>query len=260
MNPTPLVNKVDGKEITVSPSMLMDFVKSPHLFWLDRNLKLGWPRGAFPSLPGGMDTALKAWYDSWRPTGLPPEVRGQGLTGRPHTDQKLVTQLRTKGKNGMKPISVAHAVGGKLYSLTFQGQIDDVLLEPNGAVSVFDYKTRGSAPKPGDTEKYYEKQGDGYALLLLRNGFKPSGKGHFAYYHSPKTTTSAETGDVTFQFRAEVVHVTADAVRSELLLQKVIECLAGPCPDLRLDADEEAPRYLLNYGAAMTAKGPAVPA
>lgn len=254
MTATILTNKVDGKIITVSPSMLMDFVKSPHLFWLDRNLKLAWPRGAFPSLPGGMDSALKAWYDKWRVSGLPPEVRGQGLTGRPHPDQALVDRLRTRGKNGMKPILVAQEVGGKLYNITFQGQVDDVLLEADGAVSVFDYKTKGSAPKPGDTEKYYERQGDGYALLFARNGLKPSGKGHFAYYHSPETTTSAETGDVTFKFRAEVVHVTAQAERAEALIQDIIKCLAGPLPDRSRDLEQESPKYLHDYEAAIASQ------
>lgn len=258
MTATALTNKVDGKPITVSPSMLMDFVKSPHLFWLDRNLKLGWPRGAFPSLPGGMDGALKDWYDKWRITGLPPEVRAQGLTGRPHPDQKLVSRLRTKGKNGMTPITVTQEVGGKVYTITFQGQIDDLLLEANGDVSVYDYKTKGSGPKPGDTEKYYEKQGDGYALLFLRNGLKPSGKGHFAYYHSPEVACGAENGPVEFTFRAEVVHVTADAGRAELLIQNIIKCLAGPLPPRHLDLEQEAPAYLDAYEKAVA--GERVPA
>src|SRR5579864_2323476 len=67
--------------IILSPSSLSDFAKCHRCWWLDKVHDLKWPRGAFPSLPGGIDRVLKVWYDSFRGEDgddLPPELSAYG--------------------------------------------------------------------------------------------------------------------------------------------------------------------------------------
>lgn len=261
--------KPNGKPVTVSPSSLMDFIKSPHLFYLDRKLGLSWPRGAFPSLPDGMDDALKRHYDAWRATGLPPEVRGFKVPGRPHPDQALVTRLRTRGKKGLAPVVVTATVGGVVYGITFQGEMDDLLLCDDGTVAVPDFKTKGTAPEAGYTEKWYSTQLDAYGYILERQPLV-DGKAQFvlhpyayAFYYYPEAAgASAEDGRIHFGFKAHVERVSCSPRRTAALLDEVVRTLAAPTPPLLMDGptDErlaEKQNFLKEYIGFQTRPLPA---
>ena len=61
----------------LSPSTLNVFLDCPRCFWLDKVKNIKRPRGIFPSLPSGMDRAIKVHFDSFRTKGiLPPELKG----------------------------------------------------------------------------------------------------------------------------------------------------------------------------------------
>ncbi len=251
-----LMNDVDGKPITLSPSSLKDAQSNPHLFWIEKRKRIAWPRGVFPSLPGGMDRTLKPWYDGWRAKGeLPPEIRNSGIEGCLHPDQAMIDKWRSRGKGGMLSTIITAEVDGKEYGLTFQGMIDDAIKEKDGSLTVLDYKTRGSAPKPGDTEIYYGSQADGYALLFSRNKARPSGKGHFCYYWPVDARPNAafdERGDTNymldFGFESRVVHVEVDADRCLQVIKGLIRVLAGPIPPAD---DSERGEFLAKYSASM---------
>ena len=254
--PQMLVNS-KGKPITVSPSSLMGFIKSPHLYYLDRKENMPWPRGAFPSLPDGMDDVIKGHYDAWRSEGLPPEVRSSGVPGRPHTDQALVTRLRTRGKKGLQPVVVTADVGGVLYGVTLQGEMDELLLCEDGRVAVWDYKTKGTAPKgPEDAAMWYGAQFDAYALMLegQPEKFKVYPEAFAAYYYPEREVAinAAQTGQINFGFRAQVVRIPNSAARSLALVQDIVRTLAGPLPPLLApsivppDYNKE-PQYLADY-------------
>lgn len=245
MQPKMLVNLVDGKHITISPSGLSGAVENPHTFWLEKNMKFPWPRGIFPSLPGGMDLALKPYYDYWRSKGeLPPEARGQGITGRLMHDQATIDRWRSRGRNGMLNTVVTHEVDGILYGVAFQGMVDDMVEEDDHSLSIFDFKTKGSAPKAGDSERYYGKQMSGYALLLERNGRHPSGKAHLAYYYPDKAEARAAGGGVVFNFNCQVEHLRVCAEECEALVKSIIVSLVRPLPELN---EHEACLYLNAY-------------
>ena len=64
------------QKIGLSPSALNLFLECPRCFWLDRNKRISRPRGIFPSLPGGMDTVIKSYFDTYRlKNELPPEIK-----------------------------------------------------------------------------------------------------------------------------------------------------------------------------------------
>ena len=59
----------------------------------------------------------------------------------------------------------------KELDATLFGAMDDCLVD--GEVYIpLDYKTKGSAPNDGDSEKYYQTQLDAYTLMLHANGYK----------------------------------------------------------------------------------------
>ncbi len=64
--------------IKLSPSTIGLFLECPYCFWLQFNKIIHGPRGIFPSLPSGMDTVIKRYYDIYREReALPPEIEGK---------------------------------------------------------------------------------------------------------------------------------------------------------------------------------------
>ena len=256
MTPTMLTNDVTGKAITLSPSGLNDAFETPHLFWLHKKKNLAWPRGAFPTLPSGVDAVLKERYDDARLAhALPPELVGHGLTGLLEPDQLVVNKFRAGGKSMPKTV-VTETVNSVLYGLTFQGMVDDIVREADGALTVYDNKTKGWAPKeePEATLRYYGRQANGYALLFQAQGYKASGKAHFAY-HYPVEADTNELGALAIQFKTQVVTVPCLAMTAERDLKAVIRLLVGPCPGIGMEHEKDA--FLRDYAEAMGNNRPA---
>lgn len=251
MQPKMLCNLINGKAITLSPSSLKGALDNPHMFWLEKNMRLAWPRGIFPTLPGGMDRVLKPWYDSWRAKGeFPPEVCGQGVTGHLLKDQATIDKWRSRGSGGMLSTIVTVEIDKVLYGVTFQGMIDECVEEDDKSLTPFDFKTKGSAPKAGGSEEYYQHQLNGYRLLFERNGRKGSGKAHLAYYHPGVVSADAVASPkaVAVGFTCTVEHLSSFADDCEYLVQKLISVLVGPLPEPNC---HEACEYLAQYPAVL---------
>ena len=210
--------------VKLSPSALSVFKDCPRCFWLERRQDLKRPRGVFPSLPGGMDRRLKEWYDKYRAEGkLPPEVSGQ-LPGQLYSDQQNL-ELWRSWRTGLQAQVSPEAI--------VSGALDDLLHEPKAKTyHVLDYKTRGSPPVPGDTEKYYSTQGDAYALMLEANKLPPGPKACFVYYWPVEVGLAAagELSSAGVRFRCEVVQVEAQPQRAAKLALAATACLVGPIP------------------------------
>lgn len=200
----------------LSPTGLNLFRECPRCFWLDRNQKIARPRGIFPSLPGGIDLILKNHYDQYRGM-LPPELDGK-VTGVLYPNQERLTKWR-HWKSGLK-------VEGDHWTLS--GALDDLIQEADLRHTVTDYKTKGSAPKEGDSEKYYGGQMDAYDLMLNKNSLPSSGKAHLIYYY-PKDA-SFENGNPVFRFEAQVVTLQASADRALETINAAVACLDGSMP------------------------------
>lgn len=181
----------NGRAIQLSPSTLALFKDCPRCFWLQMKKGVYRPRGIFPSLPGGMDSVIKTYFDTFRGTkaGLPPELRDK-VEGRLLSDQLLLNKWRAR-TGGLRYAD--KKTGAKLIGL-----LDDCLVVDEGGPSTppsgrrsgreehyyvpLDYKTRGWAPKD-DTSNFYEHQIDIYEWLLQENGYKTKGLGYLVYYH-----------------------------------------------------------------------------
>jgi hypothetical protein len=174
------------------------------------------PRGIFPSLPGGMDLVIKDYFDKYRKKNeLPPELQGK-VEGKLLHDNALLNRWRN-WRTGLEYTD-------EILGVTLFGALDDCLQVGDKFVPL-DYKTRGSAPKEGDSQKYYGNQLDCYSLMLEENGY-PVGKTGYLVYYYPEHVE--ENGTVIFNVKP--VELTLDPDRARQTLKNAIKLLSGPIP------------------------------
>jgi CRISPR/Cas system-associated exonuclease Cas4 (RecB family) len=204
------------KQIRLSPSTLSLFLECPRCFWLQINENIHRPRGIFPSLPGAMDSVIKVYFDKYRIKGeLPPEIIGK-VEGKLIDNLELLKKWRN-WKTGLE-------YKDEILGVSLFGALDDCLIDDKHYIPV-DYKTRGSAPKDGASEKYYGNQLDCYALLLEQNGYPVRNWAYLIYYY-PKEVE--EEGRVNFA--VEVVRLKVDTKRAVKIIEEAIRLLNGPIP------------------------------
>lgn len=229
-----------------SPSSLSDFAKCRRCWWLDKKHKLKLPRGAFPSLPGGMDRALKVHYDNARAQGvLPSEIVGK-VPGLLYGDQANLKRWRN-WRTGLE-VEVAPGV-------SISGAVDDLLEDKaSGLFSMIDYKTRGAAPIPGGTEQYYQIQANCYEAMLWGNGMKTDEHGRFVYYWPKESLGEQAPGEFFFSFNVEVVTIATDRNHAHKLAIAAASVMEGPLPDGDCEVckfiDERSERVSMEYGAS----------
>lgn len=199
----------------LSPSRLNLFLDCTRCFWLENIKGIFRPDGVFPSLPSGMDIAIKAHFDRFRKLGeLPPEIKGK-VVGKLLGDEELITKMRD-----WKTFSFED----KEMGVIFRGGLDDCLVHESAHIPI-DFKTRGFKLEE-DSSGYYQNQLDCYALLLEKNGFKQPGFAYLVYYIVKEVK---KNGAVKFDIR--VVKIDTDSKRAMDLLRKAVEVLNGPMPE-----------------------------
>ncbi len=205
------------KPVRLSPTTGLNlFRECPRCFWLHYNERIHRPRGIFPSLPGGMDLVIKDYMDVFRKKdAMPPELEGK-IVGKLMPDLKLMDLWRN-WRTGLE-------YEDKKIKATLFGALDDCLSSGKKYIPL-DYKTRGSAPRPGDSERYYQTQLDTYALLLSANGYETASFAYLLYYY-PKTVK--QNGQVVFN--TAVVKVPTDLKRAKKTFEDAVELLHGPLP------------------------------
>ncbi len=208
-----MVKRKRTVKLSVSTGLNL-FKECPRCFWLHHKERVPRPRGIFPSLPGGMDQVIKRYFDRFR-GALPPELKGR-VQGVLMPDQGLMDQWRD-WRSGL-------TYEDRALNALLIGALDDCLM--NGEqYTPLDYKTRGSAPHEGDSEKYYQLQLDTYALLLHANGLPPTDFAYLIYYY-PQVV--AEGGVV--RFAIEPVKIAVDPARAQHMFEGAVRLLAGPLP------------------------------
>ena len=214
-----------GGKIILSPSALNLFLECSKCFWLGKNRKIHRPSGAFPSLPSGMDSVLKKYFDKFRSAGtLPPEIAGK-LPGKLLDTKEFLNEWRNnrKGIRWFDEKSEAELMGA----------LDDCLIVDDCYVPV-DYKTRGWAAKE-DSHTYYQKQLNCYTFLLEKNGHKTK---NFAYllFYSPNEVLDLDAGRpsgrpaslVAFNVEPRKVEVNPEAAYK--VFKSAVKTLRGPQP------------------------------
>lgn len=203
--------------IKLSPTKLATLEDCPRCFWLDVVKGIERPRGAFPSLPSGIDKLLKEHFDRFRDTGgLPPELKEH------HVDAHLFrnSELLKKWRNNFSGIEYLD----KEHGVLLHGAVDNIL-EKDGRLIVLDYKTRGFALKE-DTAKHYQNQLDIYNFLLRKNGYETHDYAYLLFYMPEEVL---ETGE--FIFKTDLVTMDIDVDSAEVLFKRAVDITRKSMPD-----------------------------
>lgn len=201
----------------LSPSSLHLLEECPRCFWLHHNLDKKRPESIFPSLPSGMDRILKIHFDKFRDQNkLPPELDK-------NKECKECSLFNDKGlmeiwRDYLRGVSWADENKNIL-----RGAIDNILVKGKKLI-VLDYKTRGY-PLKENTHEYYQDQLDVYNLLLRKNNYETEDYAFLLFYIPEKVL---ETGEVIFN--TELVKMKISIENAEILFNKAIKLLNGPCP------------------------------
>ncbi len=209
------------EQIQLSPSKLSLLNECQHCFWMQEKKGIKRPRGAFPSLPGGMDSVLKKYFDSHRADPI-ESLDIPGLKGQLFHDQKTLRAWRSwrQGLSCELP-----ELGIRLV-----GALDDCLII-DGKYCPLDYKTRGWAPK-SDGSEYYQTQLDCYALMLEHNNYPTNGKGYLLYFWPDFVSHG---GIVSFNKQLFELQCNPEAAVDTLKLAALV--LEGPEPEPNPDCE-----------------------
>jgi len=201
----------------LSPSSLGLLDDCPRCFWLQMVKGVKRPDAIFPSLPSGIDSVLKAHFDSYRKRGeLPPELVSHKITAKLFADTALLDVWR----NNFKGIQWTDRESG----MTLRGAVDE-LLDQDGTLIVLDFKTRGF-PLKEDTAEYYRDQIDLYNFLLGKNGYKTADYAYLLFFHPV-----GMNGHSSFLFKTDIVKMDVDVKHAEQLFKNAVKVLSGQAPE-----------------------------
>src|SRR5438093_999884 len=124
--------------LSLSPSKLSILKECPRCFYDAVVLHVARPRGAFPSLPGGMDLIVKAYVDQFR-GALPPQLQGR-VPGVLYPDLAVLRRLRN-WRSGLS-VSLTFDVRGNSVGVKLIGALDDLLVV-GSQYAPLDTKTKG---------------------------------------------------------------------------------------------------------------------
>jgi len=204
------------KVLKLSPSTLNLFLECPRCFWLDKNRNIKRPRGIFPSLPGGIDSVIKVYFDEYRlKNELPPEIKGK-VIGKLFSDISILEKWRNWRTTDLR-------YEDKSLNAILSGALDDCLIE-NGSYIPVDYKTRGYELKE-DPRQYYQTQLDCYSLMLNSSGYKTKNIAFLIYYWPVKVK---EGGII--EFHVEPIKIETNIESAKKIIKDVAELLSAPIP------------------------------
>jgi len=190
--------------VKLSPANLNLLRECPRCFWLNQVKGMKRPQGPMASIAVGLDSKIKAYCNTYRPTGaLPPLLSGK-VPGR------LLDRL---------PSSFSwsdHDLNATLW-----GKLDDCLQLNGNTYAPLDHKTRAS--KAPNIHPAYQVQMDCYTLLLERNGLPTEGKAYLAYY-LPEEGALHEG----FPFTVDIKVVETVLERAYALFRQGVEVLRRP--------------------------------
>ncbi len=210
------MQNLKGKPITVSSSSLRLMEECKRCFWLQLRMGIRRPEGAFPSLPSGMDIAIKNHFDYFRERNeLPPELRNK-IDAKLFADMKKLHAWRIpqRGIRFVDPKS----------GITLMGAIDDLLIN-NSKLITLDFKTRGF-PLKEDTHESYQDQMDIYNFLFRKNGHDTENYGYLLFYYPNQFMPNGE-----FHFHSDIRKIEVNVDNAEKHFKQAIKVLMGELPE-----------------------------
>ena len=202
--------------LKLSPSSLNLFLDCPRCFWLDKKKGIRRPEGIFPSLPRGMDSVIKEYFDDYRIKGeMPPEIKGK-VAGKLFSDLDTLKVWRNWRATNL-------CYEDKSVNAVLTGALDDCLVDGEHYLPL-DYKTRGYELKD-DPREYYQNQLDCYTLMLESSGYKTKGLAYLVYYWPLEAKK-----DGVFKFHVEPIKIETDINTAKKTVRDAALLLAGSEP------------------------------
>jgi hypothetical protein len=208
-----------GKKWRLSRSKIDLFIECPRCFYLDNKLGTARPRGPAFTLNVAVDTLLKKEFDIHRiKASQHPLLAQYGVDAVPYQHRSLDTW-----RENFEGVEHKHEPTG----LTVSGAIDDVWVDPSGALIVVDYKATskdGVIESLADSswEEQYRRQIGVYQWLLRKNGFTVSDTGYFVYANA---RSDKEAFDGHLEFKVTLVPCTGSSEWIEEVLPNIKACL-----------------------------------
>ena len=208
-----------GKKWRLSRSKIELFIECSRCFYLDNKLGTARPRGPSFTLNVAVDALLKKEFDVHRvQNSQHPLLVQYGVDAVPFQHKDLNTW-----RENFEGVEYRHEPTG----FTVSGAIDDVWVEPSGALIVVDYKATsksGTIESLADSswEEQYRRQIGVYQWLLRKNGFTVSDTGYFVYANA---RSDKEAFDGQLEFEVTLVPCTGSADWIEDVLPRIKTCL-----------------------------------
>ncbi len=204
------------KSFLLSPNTLTLFLECPRCFWFHIIKGQDFRRPEFPTstLPRGMDSLIKKYFDNYRKKNLlPPEIAH--IENASLVDEETISRWRY-WKTGL---FFQDRDGSKLY-----GALDECLIV-EGSYIPLDYKTRGFKLKE-DSASYYTFQMSCYNFLLQSNGYKVKDYAYLVFYVPLQLS---QEGVVRFDIQVVKVK-TLSSQKVYHIFKEAVECLSLSSP------------------------------
>jgi RecB family exonuclease len=194
-------------------------------------LGVGRPKGYPLALNSAVDTLLKKEFDLHRAKNKAhPLMAKYKIDAVPFQHDKM-DEWRDSLRRG---VTFLH----QRTNFLITGGIDDLWVNPAGALHVVDYKATAKDGEIGidaDWQIGYKRQMEIYQWLLRRNGFQVSETGYFVYCNG-RTDRKAFDGKLEFDVEILPYHGNDDWV--EEVIVEIYDCLrADQAPAAAADCD-----------------------
>jgi len=201
----------------ISRSKIDLFLDCPRCFYTDLRFGTGRPP-AYPfTLNAAVDKLLKKEFDIYRAKKIPhPLMKKYGLDLIPFQNEKINDWRDTR-----KGIQYFY----KPANLIIMGAIDDVWVNPNGQISIVDYKTTAKSSEvslDAEWQKSYKWQMEIYQWLFKNNGFDVSKTGYFIYCNG---NADKEVFDAKIEFDIKIIPYEGDTSWIEQVIIDLYKCL-----------------------------------
>lgn len=207
-----------GPKWRLSRSKIALFLECPRCFYVDNKLGVARPPGFPFALNSAVDALLKKEFDMHRANGTAhPLMKAYNIDAVPFVHKEM-----NVWRENFRGVECKHRETG----FTVSGAVDDVWVNPQGALIVVDYKSTSKDEKiealDKDWHDGYKRQMEIYQWLLRQKGFKVSDTGYFVYANASKDKAAF---DARLEFEVTLVPYKGSTAWVEGALRDIKKCL-----------------------------------
>ena len=214
-----IFDPASGDAYDLSRTKIELFTKCPRCFYLRCRLGVKEVDGFPFSLNNAVDDLLKKEFDSYRETQTShPLMVEHGIDAVPFQHEQI-----EQWRQNFVGIRFHHPATNFLVF----GALDDVWVNPDGALMVVDYKATSTSKEitlDDDWKQQYKRQLEVYQWLLRRNGFDVLDTGYFVYVNGSKDRPAF---DARLDFDMHLLAYTGSDSWVEETLGQAHDCLAS---------------------------------